>query len=155
MKNYQDAVRRAGRETELGGDLSVGFHFYLADTQEEAIKAASAFYEENVKMFGPLRLHRGLSEQQMADIADPKRAPNAGLPSLEDAVKQGAFLAGPPERVIEQLKAVEEQYPGLDRIGVSHPVGTPQDVVLEQLEWFSKSVMPAFKGKVGTAVPAD
>ena len=155
MKNYQAAVRRAGRETELGGDLSVGFHFFMADTEEEAIKAASGFYEENVKMFGPLRLHRGLSDQQMLDIADAKRAPNAGLPKLEDAVKQGAFLAGPPERMIEQLKAVEEQYPGLERIGVSHPVGTPQKVVLEQLEWFSKAVMPAFKGKVEAAVPAD
>ena len=155
MVDYQAALRRTGRETELGGDLSVGFHFYLADTQEEAIKAASGFYEENVKMFGPLRLHRGLSEQQILDIADPKRAPNAGLPNLKDAVKQGAFLAGPPEQVIEQLKAVEAQYPGLDRIGVSHPVGTPQKVVLEQLEWFSEAVMPAFKGRVEAAVPAD
>ena len=106
-------------------------------------------------MFGPLRLHRGLSEQQLLDIADPKLAPNAGLPTLKDAVKSGAFLAGPPEQVIEQLKAVEQQYPGLERIGVSHPVGTPQKVVLEQLEWFSKAVMPAFKGKVEAAVPAD
>ena len=155
MIDFQAASRRAGRETELGGDLSVGFHFYLADTQEEAIRAASGSYEENVKMFGPLRLHRGLSEQQLLDIADPKVAPDAGLPTLKDAVKSGAFLAGPPEQVIEQLKAVEQQYPGLERIGVSHPVGTPQKVVLEQLEWFSKAVMPAFKGRVEAAVPAD
>ena len=155
MLNYRDALARIGRETELGGDLSVGFHFHLADTEEEAIKASAAYYEENVKMFGPLRLHRGLSEQQMLDIADPKRAPNAGLPTLEAAVTQGAFLAGPPERVIERLKAVEESYPGLERIGVSHPVGTPQKVILEQLEWFAKDVMPAFKGKVEAAVPAD
>ena len=155
MVNYQAALARHGRDMELGGDLSVGFHFYLADTPDEAIKAASAYYEENVKMFGPLRLHRGLTEQQMLDIADRTRAPLAGLPSMEAAVKQGAFLVGPPERVIEQLKAVEENYPGLERIEVGHPVGTPQRVITEQLGWFAKEVMPAFKGRVEAAVPAD
>ena len=155
MVNYQAALARHGRDMELGGDLSVGFHFYLADTPDEAIKQASAYYEENVKMFGPLRLHRGLTEQQMLDIADRARAPLAGLPSMEAAVKQGAFLVGPPERVIEQLKAVEENYPGLKRIEVGHPVGTPQRVITEQLEWFAKEVMPAFKGRVEAAVPAD
>jgi len=43
----------------------------------------------------------------------------------------------------------------LDRVGVSHPVGTPQSVILEQLEWFAKEVIPAFKGKVEVTVPAD
>ncbi|MCI0830905.1 MAG: hypothetical protein J4N67_12315, partial [Chloroflexi bacterium] len=64
----------------------------------------------------------------------------------------GAFLAGPPDRIIERLKAVEKEYPGLDRIGVSHPVGTPQSVITEQLEWFAKEVMPAFKSKVAAKV---
>ena len=91
----------------------------------------------------------------MLDIADPARAPFAGLPSLEDAVKSGAVLCGPPERIIEQLKVVEEKYPGLDRVGMSHPVGTPQALILEQLEWLAQEVMPAFKGKVEAAVPAD
>ena len=151
MREYQAALARTGREAELGEDISVGFHFYLADTVEKAIKEASGFYEENVKMFGPLRLHRGLSEEQMRDIADPARAPFAGLPSLEEAVKNGAALCGPPERVIEQISAVAERYPGMERVGVSHPVGTPQSVILEQLEWFAKEVMPAFKGKVKAA----
>ena len=92
---------------------------------------------------------------QMIDISDPKKAPFAGLPTIEDAVKSGAFLCGPPERVIEQLKKVEEDYPGLERIGVSHPVGTPQAVILEQMEWFAKEVMPAFSGLAEAAVLAD
>ena len=104
-------------------------------------------------MFGPLRLHRGLSEQQMSDIADPRKAPFAGLPTMEQAVESGAVLCGPPERVIEQLQQVQERYPGLERIGVSHPVGTPGNMILEQLEWFAKDVMPAFKSKVESAVP--
>ncbi len=156
MEDYRAALVRAGRpDAQLGEDLSVGFHFYLAETVEKGIKESAKFYEENVKMFGPLRLHRGLSEQQMVDIADPRRAPNAGLPTLEDAVNNGAVLCGPPDRIIEQLNAVAERYPGLDRVGVSHPVGTPQSVIIEQLEWFAKDVMPAFKGKVEVTVPAD
>ena len=155
MEDYRAALVRTGRDAELGEDLSVGFHFFLAETQEKAIKEAAKYYEENVKMFGPLRLHRGLSEQQMIDISDPKRAPFAGLPTMEEAVESGAVLCGPPERIIEQLTAVGERYPGLERVGVSHPVGTPQNLILEQLEWFAKEVMPAFKGKVEAAVPAD
>ncbi len=155
MEDFRDAILRTGRDVQLGEDLSVGFHFFLADSEEQGIKDAAKFYEENVKMFGPLRLHRGLSEQQMRDIADPRRAPLADLPTMEQAVASGAVLCGPPERVIEQLKQVEERYPGLDRVGVSHPVGTPQNIILEQLEWFARDVMPAFKGKVESAVPAD
>jgi hypothetical protein len=36
-------------------------------------------------------------------------------PTIEDAVKAGGFLGGRPEDIIEQLKAVEKRYPGLDR----------------------------------------
>ena len=155
MQDYRDALAKVGRQTEVGEDLSVGFHFYLADSQEKAIKEAGKLYEENLKMFGPLRLHRGLSEQQILDMSDPRKAPNAGLPTIEDAIGTGAFLAGPPELVIESLKKVEARYPGLDRVGVSHPVGTPQSAIVEQLEWFARDVMPAFKGKVEALAPAD
>jgi len=30
---------------------------------------------------------------------------------------------------------------------MSHPMGTPQSVITDQIEWFGKEVMPAFKGK--------
>jgi len=156
MEDYRAALVRAGRkDATLGEDLSVGFHFFLAETVEKGIEFASKMYEENVKMFGPLRLHRGMTEDQMAVMADPSKAPNAGLPSLQDAVKNGAVLCGPPDRIIEQLSSLAERYPGLDRVGMSHPVGTPQSVILEQLEWLAKDVMPAFKGKVEASVPGD
>ena len=146
---YRDAMMRAGHDNPLPGEnISVGFHFHLAPTVEQAMDEAQGFFEENLKMFGPLRLTRRLSEEQIRDIGDPRRAPNAGLPTIQGAVESGAFLAGPPDRVIEQLKAVEKQYPGLDRVGVSHPVGTPQSVITEQLEWFAKEVMPEFGGEV-------
>ena len=150
MFGYRDALVRAGKtDAELGEGLSIGFHYHLAPTVEQAMDEAQGFYEENLKMFGPLRLHRALSDEQIEVISDPRRAPTADLPSIQAAVESQAFLAGPPDRIIEQLKAVEKEYPGLERIGVSHPVGTPQSVITEQLEWFGKEVMPAFKSKVG------
>jgi alkanesulfonate monooxygenase SsuD/methylene tetrahydromethanopterin reductase-like flavin-dependent oxidoreductase (luciferase family) len=152
---YRDALARAGRETELGTDLSIGFHFYLAASQEQGMQAAAGYFEENLKIFGPLRLVRSLSDQQIEDMADPKKAPQAGLPSIEGAVKGGGFLCGPPEQIIEQLMKIEEAYPGLQRINVSHPVGTPQSVILEQLQQFAEEVMPAFKNRVAEPASAD
>jgi alkanesulfonate monooxygenase SsuD/methylene tetrahydromethanopterin reductase-like flavin-dependent oxidoreductase (luciferase family) len=155
VAGYRDALRRVGRDPQLGEDLSFGFHFYLANTQEEGIKVAAKYYEENLKMFGPLRLVRALSDEQIEAMADPRRAPHADLPTLEEAAQTGAFLCGPPELIIEQLLRLEERYPGLERVGVSQPIGTPQAVILEQLEWFAAEVMPAFKKRVQEAVPAN
>lgn len=144
IEAYRDANARAGRDLEMGENISIGFHFYIADTQEEAIAIAGKYYEENLKMFGPLRLVRALSDEQIDAMSDPSRAPNANLPSIEDAVRVGGFLAGPPEQIIEQLKKLEATYPGLDRVGVSHPMGTPQAEIIEQLQMFAEQVMPAF-----------
>ena len=155
IEAYRDALVRAGRDAQLGEDLSIGFQFYMADTEEKAIKEAGKYYEENLKMFGPLRLVRSLSDQQIDDMSDPKRAPHAGLPTIEGAVRGGGYLCGPPERIIESLMEVQDKYPGMERIGVGHPVGTPQSVILEQLGWFAEQVMPAFKGRVEAPVPAD
>ncbi|MGH2541553.1 MAG: LLM class flavin-dependent oxidoreductase [Ardenticatenaceae bacterium] len=155
LEAYRDARIRAGDDVELGEDISIGFHFYIAETQEKAMKEAAKYYEENLKIFGPLRLVRSLTEQQIEDMGDPKKAPHAGLPTIEGAVKAGGVLAGPPELIIEQLMKLDERYPGLKKVSMGHPVGTPQTVILEQLEQFAEEVMPAFKGRVGAAVPAD
>ena len=155
IADYQAALARAGRETELGEDLAIGFHVHLATSKEKGIKEAAGYFEENLKMFGPLRLSRRMTEQQIIDVSDRNVAPTADLPDIEGAVNGGAFLCGPPDQVIEQLKALEERYPGLSRLNVSQPVGTPQSVILEQLQWFAEEVMPAFKSKAEAAVPAD
>jgi alkanesulfonate monooxygenase SsuD/methylene tetrahydromethanopterin reductase-like flavin-dependent oxidoreductase (luciferase family) len=152
---WRDALTRAGRETELGTDLSIGLHVHMADTQEKALKEAAGYFEENLKMFGPLRITRRLSDQQILDISDPRRAPYAGLPTLQEAVKAGAFLCGPPEHIIEKLKELERRYPGLQRVNAGQAVGTPQKVILEQLEWFAGEVMPAFTPRVEAPVPAN
>ena len=96
-------------------------------------------------MFGELRLVRALTDEQIEIMRDPKRAPTAKLPRIEDAVKAGGFLTGTPDEIIEHLKELEKRYPGLDRVSVSLSVGVPKSEALEQLERFAKEVMPAFQ----------
>ena len=87
-------------------------------------------------------------------MRDPKRAPTAKLPRIEDAINAGGVLCGSPEQIIEHLKAIEQRYPGLDRISVSLSVGVPKALCLEQLERFATEVMPAFQTKAKTPEPA-
>ena len=161
VEAFRDAYARTGVDLELGGNLSFGYHFYLADSKEKAIREAAALFEENLKMFGPLRLVRALSEEQIDAMSDPQLAPNFDLPRIEGAVEAGGFLCGTPEEVAAQLKRVEAAYPGLDRISVSQPVGTSEAIITEQLQWFAEEVMPAFKGSASAreseleAVPGD
>ena len=76
-------------------------------------------------------------------------------PPLRARCKGGAFLCGPAEQIIEQLMKLEEAYPGLERINVAHPVGTPQSIILEQLQQFAEEVMPAFTNRVTETVVGD
>jgi alkanesulfonate monooxygenase SsuD/methylene tetrahydromethanopterin reductase-like flavin-dependent oxidoreductase (luciferase family) len=118
----------------------------MADTREAGIRKAAKYYEENMKMFGELRLNRAMTDEQIEIMRDPKRAPTAKLPRIEDAVASGGFLTGGPDEIIEQLKKLEKAYPGLDRISISPSLGVPKAVILEQVERFAKEVMPAFTG---------
>jgi alkanesulfonate monooxygenase SsuD/methylene tetrahydromethanopterin reductase-like flavin-dependent oxidoreductase (luciferase family) len=145
MHAFQEARARAGRETELGGDLCIGYSVYIADSVEQGIKEATPFFEENIKMFAPLGFVSGLTPEQIEATGDRKRALTANLPTLQHALKAGTWLIGPPELITEQLMAIQHRYPGLEVVNVGMPVGTPQAVILEQLERFSQQVMPAFR----------
>jgi len=151
--DWQAAHARTGLSIGLGERLCFGFHFYIADSREQGMREAAKYYEENMKMFGELRLVRAMTEEQIDIMRDPRRAPTAKLPRIEDAVKAGGFLCGSPAEIVDHLKALESKYPALDRISVSLSVGVPEAIALEQLERFAKEVMPAFKG-AKAAVPA-
>jgi alkanesulfonate monooxygenase SsuD/methylene tetrahydromethanopterin reductase-like flavin-dependent oxidoreductase (luciferase family) len=148
MTAWRDALARVGRETELGTDLAIGYTFHIAETEHQAIAEARPFFEENMKMFAPLGFVRGLTAEQVAAIADPRRARSAGLPTLEQAVEAGSWLCGPPALIIEKLQHLQDRYPGLQAINVGSVIGTPKTVILEQLEIFAKEVMPTFKNQV-------
>ena len=148
VEAWQAAHARAGRELELGAEISVGFHFYIADSREEAIRVLGPYHEENVKMFGPLRLLRSLNDEQIENLKDPATAlADPTLPRLEDAVANGSVLAGTPEQIIERLKELEEEFPGLERITLSHPGGMTAEVIIEQFQRFAEDVIPAFSSR--------
>jgi alkanesulfonate monooxygenase SsuD/methylene tetrahydromethanopterin reductase-like flavin-dependent oxidoreductase (luciferase family) len=145
MHGFQAAYARRGIEIALGERLALGYQFHIAESREAAMRAAGRYYEENMKMFGELRLVRAITDEQIAAMRDPRLVPNTKLPRIEDAVKAGGFLAGTAADIIEALKAVEARYPGLDRVICTLPLGTPLATAQEQLERFAKEVMPAFQ----------
>jgi alkanesulfonate monooxygenase SsuD/methylene tetrahydromethanopterin reductase-like flavin-dependent oxidoreductase (luciferase family) len=145
MEGFRAAYRRRGVELGPGERLSLGFQFHIAANREQGMKEAAHYYEENMKMFGELRLVRAITDAQIAAMRDPSLVASTKLPRIEDAVKAGGFLTGTAADIIEQLKAVEKRYPDLDRVSCSLAMGTPLSVAMEQLERLSKEVMPAFK----------
>ena len=145
VEAWQKIEAEHGRETELGGNLIISFSVYLAESTQQGIREARSFFEENMKMFAPLGFVRGLTDDQIEALGDPDRVYTANLPTLEQGVEGGSWLIGTPEQVTEQLMGIQKQYPGLEEINVGMPVGTPQSVIIEQLEQFAEEVMPAFK----------
>lgn len=147
IRDWQSIQAEYGTQTELGGNLCIGFSFHISATVEKAMEEARPFYEENMKMFAPLGFVRGLSDDQIAAIdRGGETARNAKLPTLEDAVTSGSWLVGSPESIAEKLSQIQERYPGLRTVNVGQVVGTPESVIVEQLERFGKEVIPLVKG---------
>lgn len=155
VRAWQDINAKHGRETELGGKLIISFSVYLAESLEKGISETRKYFEENMKMFAPLGFVRGLTDDQISALADPSRVHSANLPTLEQAIEGGSWLIGTPEQITEKLMSIQEQYPGLEEINIGLPVGSPQSAITEQLEWFAKDVMPAFKSHAHEPALAD
>jgi alkanesulfonate monooxygenase SsuD/methylene tetrahydromethanopterin reductase-like flavin-dependent oxidoreductase (luciferase family) len=145
IRAYQEAAQRAGLDYQLGENLIIGVSFHLAETREQAIREATPFYEEHVKMFAPLGFVRGLNAEQLEALGRRGGWAEARIPTLEDAIKAGAWYCGPPEGCVAYLQELQDKYPGLEHVNVNSAIGTPQSVMLEQLDWFARDVMPAFK----------
>ncbi|HEY7039577.1 MAG TPA: LLM class flavin-dependent oxidoreductase [Methylomirabilota bacterium] len=146
VHGYREAARRAGRDLALGEDLCLGIFFHLAETREKAIREITPYYEEHVKMFAPLGFVPGITPSQVEAAARRGGWGAAGVPSVEHYMKTGAWFAGPPEELVAYLKDLESRFPGLQHVNVSSSMGTPKPVMLEQLRWFAKEVMPNFSG---------
>ena len=102
---WQEAHRQIGKEIALGERMCFGFHFYMADSREQGMREAAKYYEENMKMFGELRLVRALSEQQIEIMRDP--AARAGGEAAADRGRGGlgrvpVRLAGGDRRASEE-----------------------------------------------------
>jgi alkanesulfonate monooxygenase SsuD/methylene tetrahydromethanopterin reductase-like flavin-dependent oxidoreductase (luciferase family) len=149
---YREALARVGRETELGEGLAIGFQIHMADTQEKAMQEAAPFYEEQLKMLAPLGRFPKLTEEQIRATFDPAKAPLAGLPTIEDAVREGSWVCGPPEHIIEKLEELQKRFPGLVRVFITAGgLGIPPSVMRADIDWFGREVMPAFRKAVPVA----
>ena len=146
IQAYRDAAARAGQELELGENLTIGIFFHLADTKEQAIAEMTPFYEEHVKMFGPLGFVPGLTPEQVKTTQGRGGWYEAGVPSLQHFMDLGSWFAGTPDELTEKLKDLERRYPGMELINLSCSMGTPLSVMLEQYERLAKEVMPHFGG---------
>jgi alkanesulfonate monooxygenase SsuD/methylene tetrahydromethanopterin reductase-like flavin-dependent oxidoreductase (luciferase family) len=144
VHGYREAAARAGRDLALGEDLCLGIFFHLAETREKAIREITPYYEEHVKMFAPLGFVPGITPAQMAAASRRGGWGAAGVPTVEDYTKTGSWFAGPPEDLVAYLKDLESRFPGLQHVNMSISMGTPKPVMLEQLRWFAKEVMPQF-----------
>jgi len=143
-KAWQESLARHDRETQLGGDLILGLTVHIADSEAAAIKEATPYYEEWVKMFAPLGFVRGLNAEQIAAAADPAKARTGNLPTMRDQIDAGSWLVGSPEHIIATIQDIQARWPGLTEVNIGHPVGMPKAMVVEQLERFGAEVMPAF-----------
>ena len=142
---YRDALGRAGIDAELGEGICVGINFHLADSREQAVREATPFYEEHAKMFAPLGFFRGLTDEQLAAVSGRGGWADAGLPTIDRQMRSRSWFCGTAEEMIGYLRRLEEQFPGLETVNVQSSMGTPEAVMVEQLERFAAEVMPAFR----------
>ena len=146
IKRWTETLVNHGyKDIQLGSRLTIGLPTFIADSEKEAINQSRKYLEEDMKMFGPLGFYRGFSQEMLDALNDPKRAPTAGLPTMEDAVSAGSWLCGTSEHITEKLMELQDRLPGLEymHVGCTRQ-GTPLEVMIEQLERFGKEVMPKF-----------
>lgn len=150
FREYQGLSAKHGRHLELGENMALSVGFYLADTQEEAIRRIRDSHDERYKWFAPFGFVRYTHED-----GTPWGTPGspARTPRIEDGVAQKAWICGPPENFVDFIKETQEKYPGLEQILVQWPEGMPRKDFSEQLKVFSDEVMPHFPSRTAPASP--
>src|SRR5947208_13861126 len=80
---FKDAAERAGLDYKLGEGLSLGIFYHLADSRERAVREITPFYEEHVKMFGPLGFVPGITPEQNTAAMGRGGWGATGVPTVE------------------------------------------------------------------------
>jgi alkanesulfonate monooxygenase SsuD/methylene tetrahydromethanopterin reductase-like flavin-dependent oxidoreductase (luciferase family) len=148
IQGYQQAAERAGKHLKLGENLTLGIHYLIADSREEAIRRLKPLYEEHAKMFAPLGFVPGVTPDQIDAIAHRGGWDAKGVPTAEHFVGLGSWFAGTADDLVVFLKGIEEKYPGMEHINLSSPLTTPKALMLEQFHALAERVMPQFGQKV-------
>lgn len=147
MQQYQTLATKYGRQLALGQDMCLGMGFCIDETQQKAIDRVRPYHDERYKWFATFGFVRYTDEQgrPWGTHGAPAR-----IPRIEDGVQQKAWLCGPPELLVAQLKEIETKYPGLEHIMLQWPEGMPLPEFKEQLRVLAREVMPAFAGATVT-----
>ena len=143
LRDYQAAAGRHGRNLTLGEDVILGFRMCLDDSEARAMDRARPYFEEHAKFMAPLGMLR-YSEEQVKAVA-ARQAQSPTMATLENGVANRSWLCGPPAHIVGYLKEVEARYPGLEHIMIAWALGTPRELMIEQLTRFAREVMPAFR----------
>ena len=144
FRQYREASARYGRDLTPGEDLALGVGFYLAESQEEAIRRLRPYHDERYKWFAPFGFVRYADEE-----GRPWGTPGAPArtPRIEDGVQQKAWICGTPNQFIDFLRDVETRYPGLEHIILHWAEGMPREEFTEQLKLFAREVVPGFRAR--------
>jgi len=138
---FKEAYERAGHDVVLGQNLCLGLNYHIAETREKAIREATPFFEEHLKMFAPLNMVP-MSAEALAKLQTRGGWAEEKIPTLERAVETGSWYCGPPEGFAAYLQELAERYPGMEDVNVQSSMGTPLAVMEEQLTAFAEDVMP-------------
>ena len=144
IRAYHGACVKHGHNKTLGQDVIWGAGLYLADSEVEAMRRVEPAHDERYKWFAPFGFVRYADEHGRA--WGTPGAP-AKIPSLAEGMAQKAWFCGPPKHVIEGIKSIEAKYPGLEHFMIHWAEGIGPKEFKEQLRWFAKDVMPAFKNR--------
>ena len=92
----------------LGEGLCLGIFYHLAESRESAIREITPFYEEHVKMFGPLGFVPGHDAGAARGDHAARRLGRRRRPDASSTTRKvGAWFAGPPEELVAYLKSLE------------------------------------------------
>jgi alkanesulfonate monooxygenase SsuD/methylene tetrahydromethanopterin reductase-like flavin-dependent oxidoreductase (luciferase family) len=145
---FREEAAKAGRNLAPGEDLAWGGGLYLADSLDEARERVRPYHDERFKWFAPFGFVRYADDQ-----GRPWGTPGApaGVPTIEEGLKQKAWLVGTAESVTARLRELEDEYPGLEDIVLHWPEGMGTGEWKAQLRRFAAEVMPAFQRQPAAA----
>ena len=124
----------------------LGIFFHLADTKEKAVAALRPLYEEHAKMFAPAGLPaRRDAGAGRGDRPARRLVRGGGARRWKTTSKPAPGSPARRNNWSPILKELEERYPGMQDINLSTPMGTPEAMMLDQFQWVSEAVMPAFR----------
>ena len=144
VRAFHDACHRHGRPSPARRRTWSGAPASISPTARKRRSAGvEPAHDERYKWFAPFGFVRYADEQgrTWGTPGAPARIPT--LARRRRSRRPGS--AARRRQVIDGIKSIEAKYPGLEDFMIHWAEGLPPDEFIEQLRWFAKDVMPAFR----------